>query len=115
MTSSLLKIRVHHQGQTALGPGKIELLNAIAQHGSISAAAKSMNMSYRRAWELVAVMNQCFDQPVVQSSAGGQHGGGAQVTEFGHQLIACYSRILENATKVNSKDLLFIAQHLQQV
>ncbi len=114
MQQHLLKIRINHQGLTALGPGKIDLLNAIAQHGSISAAAKSMNMSYRRAWELVTVMNQCFDQPVVISSAGGQHGGGAQVTEFGYQLIACYLRLLENATTSNAENIIFITRHLKQ-
>lgn len=109
----LLRIRINHQGRTALGPGKIELLNAIAKYGSISAAAKSMQMSYKRAWELVDEMNQCFDELVVLSSAGGQHGGGAQVTPFGEMLIENYQRMIEKATKSNEEELLFISKHLK--
>ena len=66
-----------------MGPGKADLLDAIRQTGSISASAKLMKMSYRRAWELVDVMNRCFDLPLVQTSPGGAHGGGAQLTELG--------------------------------
>lgn len=67
--------RLLHQHEIALGPGKAELLQAIDQTGSISAAGKSMNMSYRRAWMLVDVMNRCFKQPLVQTAKGGKDGG----------------------------------------
>ncbi len=113
MSEPLLRIRISHQGQTALGPGKIVLLQAIAQQGSISAAAKQMKMSYRRAWELVDVMNRCFDQPVVVSTAGGQHGGGAQVTDFGHALIAAYQQIVHKTTQAAAVELELIRQHLK--
>ena len=66
-----------------LGPGKIDLLEGIARKGSISAAAREMDMSYRRAWLLVEAMNQMFARPLVVAAPGGARGGGAQVTEFG--------------------------------
>ncbi|KQT42136.1 MULTISPECIES: winged helix-turn-helix domain-containing protein [unclassified Methylophilus] len=114
MRDSLLKIRISHEGNTALGPGKIELLQMIEQHGSISAAAKQMQMSYRRAWELVDVMNRCFDQVVVLSSTGGTHGGGAQVTEFGKSLIGAYQQILKKSAEAAADELDLITRHLKK-
>lgn len=114
MRHPLLKIRISHEGNTALGPGKIELLQMIAQHGSISAAAKQMQMSYRRAWELVDVMNRCFDQVVVLSMTGGTHGGGAQVTDFGQSLIEAYQQILQKSAQAAADELHLIAQHLKK-
>jgi molybdate transport system regulatory protein len=78
-----------------LGPGKIDLLEGIARKGSISAAAREMDMSYRRAWLLVEAMNQMFARPLVIAAPGGARGGGAQVTEFGLEVAAAYRRIVE--------------------
>ncbi|MEI5686219.1 MULTISPECIES: winged helix-turn-helix domain-containing protein [Sphingomonas] len=78
----------------ALGPGKAELLAAIGTHGSISAAARAMGMSYRRAWMLVDEMNRCFDPPVVETLRGGGQERGARITETGAAVIAAY-RALE--------------------
>lgn len=114
MTASSLKIRISHEGNIALGPGKIELLKHIEQHGSISAAAKQMKMSYRRAWELVDMMNRCFDQPVVVSTAGGSHGGGAQVTAFGQALMLAYQLILHKSAQAAADELHLITQHLKK-
>ncbi|MEZ0209657.1 MAG: winged helix-turn-helix domain-containing protein [Methylophilus sp.] len=114
MRDSLLKIRISHEGKTALGPGKIALLQMIEQHGSISAAAKQMQMSYRRAWELVDVMNRCFDQVVVLSSTGGTHGGGAQVTEFGKSLIGAYQKLLQKSAQAAADELDLITEHLKK-
>lgn len=114
MPDNVLKIRISHGAHVALGPGKIDLLQHIAQHGSISAAAKQMRMSYRRAWELVDVMNRSFDQPLVVSTAGGSHGGGAQVTAFGHALIMAYQQILEKAALAAASELQLITQHLKK-
>lgn len=83
-----VKLRVWCDDEIAMGPGKADLLDAIAQAGSISAAARAMNMSYRRAWLLVDAMNRCFQQPLVRSAAGGQQGGGAHVTEAGLAVLA---------------------------
>ena len=87
---SPLKIRIAIGKTIAMGPGKADLLDAIDETGSISAAAKQMKMSYRRAWELVDVMNKSFNQPLVNSSPGGINGGGAQLSEFGRTILHHY-------------------------
>jgi molybdate transport system regulatory protein len=74
--------------EIAMGPGKSELLAAIAETGSISASAKRLGMSYRRAWLLVDTMNRCFREPLVVSATGGTGGGGAHVTDFGRRVLA---------------------------
>lgn len=108
MLNIQLKIRIANGKTTAIGPGKAELLALIDKHGSISAAAKQMRMSYRRAWELVDVMNKCFTEPVVHSSAGGAHGGGAQLTEFGITILKAYNDLVE-------KSQLAVQQELAQI
>src|SRR4051812_45864482 len=85
-----LKLRVLRDDDVAMGPGKADLLDAIAQTGSISAAARMMNMSYRRAWLLVDAMNRCFREPLVGTAAGGQKGGGAYVTPAGTAILERY-------------------------
>ena len=65
------RIRVTRGADIALGPGKVDLLEAIAKTGSITAAARSLGMSYRRAWLLVDTMNRCFRNPVVEAESGG--------------------------------------------
>ena len=77
-----------------LGEGKVELLEHIVAKGSISAAAKKMKMSYRRAWLLIDELNQMFSVPCVETAAGGAGGGGATLTDFGVKLIAAF-RALE--------------------
>jgi molybdate transport system regulatory protein len=76
--------------EIAIGPGKAELLAAIAATGSISESARRLGMSYRRAWLLVDTMNRCFREPVVASATGGAGGGGARVTDFGERVLATY-------------------------
>lgn len=115
MNNPDFKIRISLGPSIAIGPGKADLLNLIDELGSISAAAKQMKMSYRRAWELVDVMNRCFDQPLVVSSVGGSHGGGAQLTEFGRQVLCTYKSIILNAKNACSKELDFIHQHLKSI
>jgi molybdate transport repressor ModE-like protein len=73
-----------------LGPGKILLLERISEHGSIAAAGRSMGMSYRRAWELVAALNASFATPLVSAQGGGRQGGGARLTALGHDLVGQY-------------------------
>lgn len=92
-----LKIRLHNGSDIALGPGKADLLDAIAQHGSISAAARALGMSYRRAWLLVETMNRSFKQPLVSTLAGGKHGGGTQLTETGVQVLQRYRALCAQA------------------
>ena len=76
--------------EIAIGPGKAELLEAIRATGSISASAKRLGMSYRRAWLLVDTMNRCFREPLVASATGGAGGGGAEVTGFGRRVLDRY-------------------------
>ncbi len=82
-----------------LGPGKIALLEQIIATGSISAAGRSMGMSYRRAWLLIDAVNKMFAEPVVVAAAGGAHGGGAIVTENGRRLVAAYRAVEKRALK----------------
>jgi molybdate transport system regulatory protein len=100
-----LRVRVM-QGQTiAFGPGKADLLQAIAQTGSISGAAREMDMSYRRAWLLVEEMNRCFASPLVATATGGARGGGAAVTELGQG--ARYRRMQKKAAASIAADQAF--------
>lgn len=84
------RLRLRKGEDIAVGPGKIDLLEAIAGSGSITAAARSLGMSYRRAWLLVDTMNRCFREPVVSSEAGGAQGGGTALTPLGKAVVAHY-------------------------
>jgi molybdate transport system regulatory protein len=74
----------------ALGPGKVDLLESIAEEGSISQAARARHLSYRRAWNMVDTMNRCFKEPLVVSITGGKGGGGAELTPAGKKIIQLY-------------------------
>jgi molybdate transport system regulatory protein len=88
-----------------LGPGKIRLLEAIDERGSISAAARALGLAYRHAWERVDGLNRCFGAPVVAASTGGRIGGGAALTPLGRELVRRY-RSMEAATAaVIARDL----------
>ena len=76
-----------------IGPGKIALLEALAREGSITAAAKSIGMSYRRAWLLIDELNRALSEPAVSTAQGGAKGGGSQLTESGERLVALYRGI----------------------
>jgi len=93
------KIQIFNKSQNAFGPGKADLLVAISHYGSISAAAKSMNMSYKRAWNLVTTMNEVFQQPLVTTQIGGSHGGGATVTPFGQNVLRLYQYAINNSER----------------
>lgn len=94
MPSLSLRIELDPEGR--IGPGKVELLERIAAFGSISAAARTMDMSYKRAWDLVEELNRIFGRPVVSTQTGGRRGGGAQVTPFGLSIVTRY-RAIERA------------------
>ena len=93
MATARLTLRVDLGGDRAIGPGKIRLLEAIRDAGSITKAGAALGMSYRRAWLLVDDMNNCFREPVIAAQAGGSHGGGATLTAFGTRLIDQYRAI----------------------
>jgi molybdate transport system regulatory protein len=95
-----IKIQLYLGDEIAFGPGKAELLEAIAGEGSIAAAARALGMSYRRAWLLVDTMNRCFARPLVESTPGRARGGATRVTPDGERVLAAYRSItgaVENA------------------
>ena len=100
------QIRIMFRKAIAMGPGKADLLEAIGETGSISAAARRMKMSYRRAWLLVDTMNQCFDGPLVETATGGNHGGGARITELGQEVLRRYREMDAKASAVVSKEII---------
>jgi len=100
------RLRLHFGDAVALGPGKADLLEAIAATGSIVAAAKQMGMSYRRAWLLVETMNQCFCGPLVATSKGGKGGGGAQLSTLGQRVLALYHTMAERLEHCNELEEL---------
>ena len=108
------RIRVTRGEDIAVGPGKVALLEAIAREGSITAAAKSLGMSYRRAWMLVDTMNRNFRTPVVEAGAGGSHGGGAALTPLGQDVVLRYRRIEATAAKAASADIRGLEAHLRK-
>jgi molybdate transport system regulatory protein len=96
---SRIRVRVLADSTVAIGPGKADLLDAIAATGSISAAARQMRMSYRRAWILVDTMNTCFRKPLVDTSKGGAEGGGARLTPMGEKVLARYRALAASVEK----------------
>lgn len=104
MPDPRLSIRVDLSNGDRIGPGKVALLEAIAKTGSISAAARALKMSYRRAWLLVEEINTALREPAVAAATGGQHGGGASLTPAGERLIALYRAIEANAEQASQKE-----------
>src|SRR5215813_6411057 len=92
-----VRLRIDLGPQSALGPGKIALLEAIGRSGSLAQAAGELGMSYRRAWALLRDLNREFGEPVAVSSVGGAGGGGAQLQPLANQLIAAYRAVEEAA------------------
>jgi molybdate transport system regulatory protein len=100
-----LRMHIHVGPDHSLGPGKIGLLEAIDAEGSISAAARAMDMAYRHAWDLVDDLNRCFRTRVIAADAGGSDGGGARLTPFGRDLVARFRAMEQAANKVIARDL----------
>lgn len=82
-----------HAGRSFLGGRRIELLESIAEHGSITQAAKAVGLSYKGAWDMVDAVNNLAEQPVVHRATGGQHGGGSSLTDYGKQLVTLYREL----------------------
>ena len=99
------RMRVMTGESIAIGPGKIELLEAIRESRSITSAAKSMGMSYRRAWMLVDEVNRSLKKPAVASAIGGDHGGGSALTEAGELLVRTYRKIESDAAAACAKEI----------
>ena len=98
-----LSIRIDFDDEGRLGPGKVALLEQIEREGSISAAGRAMNMSYKRAWELVSEINRTFEEPLVTAQTGGRAGGGARLTKRGQELVRHYRAIERKALSATSR------------
>ena len=96
-----ISIRILCGDEVAMGPGKADLLDAIARNGSISGAGRAMGMSYRRAWLLVDAMNRCWAQPLVETMAGGAARSGAQLSKTGHAVLAQYRALQAGAGAID--------------
>ena len=90
-----IKVQLFAGDEPAFGPGRADILAAIEREGSISAAGRSLGMSYRFAWKLVESMNSCFAERLVEAAPGGRRGGGASLTEAGRRVLQAY-RALED-------------------
>lgn len=99
------QLRISFRKSIAMGPGKAALLDAIESTGSISAAARELGMSYRRAWVLVDTMNTCFVGPLVETLTGGTQGGGAKVTDFGKDVLRRYRSMEKRARRSVSAEM----------
>jgi molybdate transport system regulatory protein len=108
----VIRIRIDFAENVNVGPGKIALLEAIKSTGSISDAARSLGMSYRRAWMLINSLKQGFSEPVTVSSTGGAGGGGARVTSFGANLIKQYRALEREVGRLGAHRLTDIMPHV---
>ena len=101
-----LSLRIDLDTEGRIGPGKIALLENIQKFGSSSAAGRAMDMSYKRAWDLVDEINRICRQAVVDRQTGGKNGGGAALTPFGLSLVARYRKIERDAASAVHKELV---------
>jgi molybdate transport system regulatory protein len=112
--SSVVQFRMRiyrHQG-IAIGPGKVALIESIGETGSITAAARQLGMSYRRAWLLVDELNRSLRSPAVTTAAGGAHGGGTLLTPVGHELVRRYREVERTAHEACARDLAALVRLL---
>jgi molybdate transport system regulatory protein len=109
-----LRLRIIIGPSVVIGPGKADVLQAISETGSISAAARSMAMSYRRAWLLVEGLNQSFSTPLVETLKGGRRGGGARLTPLGETVLRRYRDMEDKAAKAVAGDLAYLKRLLSR-
>ena len=108
-----LTLRVDLGPKQSIGPGKMRLLDAVAETGSISSAGRMLGMSYRRAWMLIDDLNSSFRRKVVTTMLGGKEGGGAKLTPFGAELLKRYRTIEASATKATKAHVAFLARAMR--
>jgi molybdate transport system regulatory protein len=103
---NLIRFRIDLPNGESIGPGKVELLGLVGRHGSISGAARAMNMSYRQAWLKLESLNRALDAPVFETATGGSHGGGARLTATGRALVAHFRKLQGSFESVARRQLL---------
>ena len=108
-----LKVSIVFESGARIGPGKAALLASIRDTGSISAAARDMGLSYKRAWLLLDSMNRAFTEPVITAAPGGSKGGGASLTVFGGELLERYRHIENEAAALAREDIAALARRAQ--
>ncbi len=108
------RLRVYHGDQIALGPGKVALLQAIDEAGTLAEAARRLGMSYMRAWKLLRTMNACFREPLVDSSRGGPGHGHATLTPTGRAVLALYRRMERETTQAIEEAWKALQGHLAE-
>lgn len=106
-----LKLQIMCGEEVAMGPGKADLLDAIAEHHSISAAGRAMGMSYRRTWMLVDAMNRCWQGPLVATTPGNQKAG-AHLTGLGETILAQYRAVQREVEHVSAVRLAALVEQL---
>ena len=109
-----LSVRIDLDPEGRIGPGKIQLLENIHACGSISAAGRAMDMSYKRAWDLVDEINRMCRQAAVERQTGGKNGGGANLTPFGKSLVLRYRKIEREAASAVRKELLALRTEIER-
>lgn len=105
-------LRVEFDDEHYIGPGRVRLLELIGELGSISQAAKAMEMSYKRAWYLLEAFGACFDAPLVVRQMGGKGGGSAQLTEFGAEVVRSYRAMEQIGHAAMAKEISALSRHL---
>lgn len=101
----LIRFRIDLPNGQSIGPGKVELLELVGRHASISAAARAMKMSYRQAWLKLETLNRALDEPVFETATGGAHGGGARLTDTGRKLVARFRALQATLDAVAQREL----------
>jgi molybdate transport system regulatory protein len=112
-TEVRFRMRIRNGDAVALGPGKVELLEAVREYGSISAAARSLGMSYRRAWLLIDELNRSLKAPATHSEQGGQSGGGCTLTPVGERIIYLYRDVEVVAQRSCAKQIAELTKLLR--
>lgn len=109
-----VRLRIVLAPGIALGPGKADLLQGIAETGSIRAAGRRLSMSYKRAWNLVGELNRSFDEPLVETGKGGAGGGGgAQLTKLGEEILTRFRAIETTLTGSAADDMKSLAARVK--
>lgn len=111
----VVRLRIVFGPDGMIGPGKAELLERIAETGSIAAAGRAMGMSYKRAWQLVETLNAMFREPLVESSRGGARGGGACLTDAGRAVLDAFRALEDDALRAGAPHIRRIQEMLEDL